>query len=78
MECGELSVMDGTGTPGMLLWHAGSCGTSMKVSTPILILNLEVLLYKRLYQISYIEARWFIGKGEGTKEATSCQQNKVP
>jgi len=33
MECGELSVMEGTGTPGMLLWHAGSCGTSTKVST---------------------------------------------
>jgi len=33
MECGELSVMDGTGTPGMLLWHAGNSVTSTKVST---------------------------------------------
>ena len=33
MECGELSAMEDTGTPGMLLWHAGSCGTSTKVST---------------------------------------------
>ena len=33
MECGGLSVIgEGTGTPGMLLWHAGSCDTSMKVS----------------------------------------------
>jgi len=40
MECGELSVMEGTGTPGMLLWHAGNSVTSTKVSTPTLILDL--------------------------------------
>ena len=40
MECGELSVMEGTGTSGMLLWHAGSCSTSMKVSTLIPAFNL--------------------------------------
>ena len=33
MECGALFVMEGTGTPGMLLWCAGSSATNMKVST---------------------------------------------
>ena len=33
MECGGLSVMVGTGTPGMPLWCADSCATSMKVRT---------------------------------------------
>ena len=37
MECGEQSVMEGTGTPRMLQWHAGSCGTSMKVSSVLRI-----------------------------------------
>ena len=32
MECGGLSVMGDTGTPGMLLWRAGNCDTSTKVS----------------------------------------------
>ena len=40
MECGELSVMEGSGTPGMLLWHAGNSFTSTEVSTPTLILDL--------------------------------------
>ena len=35
MECGGLFVMEGTGTPGMLLWCAGSSATNMKVSTHI-------------------------------------------
>ena len=33
MECGGLSVIEGAGTPGMLLWCAGSSATNMKVST---------------------------------------------
>ena len=41
MECGGLSVIGEAGTPGMLLWRAGSCGTSMKVSTLYLHYNLS-------------------------------------
>ena len=37
MECGGLSVMEEGGTPGMPLWCAGSCATSMKVRTLIFI-----------------------------------------
>jgi len=33
MESGELSAMEQTGIPGMLLWHAGNSITSMKAST---------------------------------------------
>ena len=33
MGCGGLSVMEETGTLGMLLWCAGSFATNMKVST---------------------------------------------
>ena len=33
MECGGLSVMEGTGTPWMLLWCAGNFATSTKVRT---------------------------------------------
>ena len=33
MECGGLSVMEETGTPGMPLWCAASSASSMKVRT---------------------------------------------
>ena len=41
MECGGLSVMEETGTPGMPMWCAGSFTSSMKVSIDAQTSNLH-------------------------------------